>query len=333
MMKNEAGAVRRESPAVGVTGVSSDLSDRTQAADVESLFGAAPAPVEPPSRSNTGSSTWDGPSRPGTGDTGNNTHPSIQGHALRPGMRLQHYELIRELGSGGMGTVFLARDVRLGRRVAIKFLHSEDADITRRFILEARATARCSHENIVIIYEVGEFTGGPFMVLEYLQGKPLTKVLGNQRLPPARAVELMVPVVRALECAHEQGIVHRDLKPENIVVTDSGAIKVLDFGIAKVLQGDEPAEAAPGGPRVQPRRRSSATTATRAMTTTAWAPASRTSAATAWSTSTGRTARRPATTATPRRKSRATTGRPAARSAAVTARASSRSRATSAATT
>ncbi|NNB99660.1 protein kinase [Corallococcus exiguus] len=257
MMKNEAGAARLSPPAVDVTGVSSDLADRTQAADVESLFGAAPAPVEPPARSNTGSSsTWDGPSRPGTGDTGdtgNNTSPSIQGHALRPGMRLQHYELIRELGSGGMGTVFLARDVRLGRRVAIKFLHSEDADITRRFILEARATARCSHENIVIIYEVGEFPGGPFMVLEYLQGKPLTKVLGNQRLPPARAVELMVPVVRALECAHEQGIVHRDLKPENIVVTDSGAIKVLDFGIAKVLQGDEPVEAPAGGPQAQPR--------------------------------------------------------------------------------
>ncbi|WP_223638715.1 serine/threonine-protein kinase [Corallococcus sp. EGB] len=267
MMKNEAGAARRSPPAAGVTGVPSDLADRTQAADVESLFAEAPAPVEPPARSNTGSSntgssntgsssTWDGPSRPGTGgtgDTGNNTHPSIQGHALRPGMRLQHYELIRELGSGGMGTVFLARDVRLGRRVAIKFLHSEDADITRRFILEARATARCSHENIVIIYEVGEFAGGPFMVLEYLQGKPLTKVLGNQRLPPARAVELMVPVVKALACAHEQGIVHRDLKPENIVVTDSGAIKVLDFGIAKVLQGDEPAEAPAGGPQVQPR--------------------------------------------------------------------------------
>jgi serine/threonine protein kinase len=156
-----------------------------------------------------------------------------------PGTRLQHYELIRELGRGGMGTVFLARDTRLGRRVAIKFLHTQDADLTNRFILEARATARCSHENIVVIYEVGEYSGSPFMVLEFLQGQSLKKTLGRQRVPATRAVELMVPVVRALACAHEQGIVHRDLKPENILVTEAGNIKVLDFGIAKVLHGQE----------------------------------------------------------------------------------------------
>jgi serine/threonine protein kinase len=155
---------------------------------------------------------------------------------LGPGTRIHQYELIRQIGSGGMGAVFLARDTRLGRRVAIKFLHSTDAETTRRFIVEAQTTARCSHENIVIIYEVGEFQGRPFMVLEYLQGQPLNKAVGGQRLPPARAVELMVPVVRALVAAHEQKIVHRDLKPENILVTDSGTIKVLDFGIAKVLQ-------------------------------------------------------------------------------------------------
>jgi serine/threonine protein kinase len=142
-----------------------------------------------------------------------------------------------------MGTVFLARDTRLGRRVAIKFLHSTAPEITRRFLLEARTTARCSHENIVVIHEVGEFQGTPFMVLEYLQGQPLHKAVGGQRLPPSRAVELMVPVVRALVAAHEQGIVHRDLKPDNILVTESGTLKVLDFGIAKVLQGPErPAE-------------------------------------------------------------------------------------------
>ncbi|HEX5749353.1 MAG TPA: protein kinase [Archangium sp.] len=156
-----------------------------------------------------------------------------------PGARIHHYELIRELGSGGMGTVFLARDTRLGRRVAIKFLHTQEPALTQRFILEARATARCSHENIVIIYDAGEFNDSPYMVLEFLKGQPLNKLLKGQRLPPSRAVELMVPVVRALACAHEQGIVHRDLKPENILVTDSGAIKVLDFGIAKVLRQEE----------------------------------------------------------------------------------------------
>ncbi|WNG40303.1 protein kinase [Archangium violaceum] len=238
MNKNEAGAVSWTPASVVVDPA---LDERTQAADVESLFSSTSPPRDERSQPNT----WDGPSGisgsgiSGSGITGDGEQ---QGNALRPGTRIQHYELIRELGSGGMGTVFLARDTRLGRRVAIKFLHTQDADLTKRFILEARTTARCSHENIVIIYEVGESHAGPFMVLEFLQGQPLTKVMGKQRLPPARAVELMVPVVRALACAHEQGIVHRDLKPENIVVTDSGGIKVLDFGIAKVLQGDEPNE-------------------------------------------------------------------------------------------
>ncbi len=160
-----------------------------------------------------------------------------------PGTRIHQYELIRQLGAGGMGTVYLARDTRLGRRVAIKFLHATDPEIARRFILEARATARCSHENIVVIHEVGEFEGSPFMVLEYLQGQPLHKAVGGPRVPAPRAVELMVPVVRALACAHAQGIVHRDLKPENILVTESGTLKVLDFGIAKVLRDPErPAE-------------------------------------------------------------------------------------------
>ncbi len=163
--------------------------------------------------------------------------PSGAGGTIGPGTRLNQYEIIRQIGAGGMGAVFLARDTRLGRRVAIKFLHSADPGTTRRFILEARATARCSHENIVIIYEVGEVQGSPFMVLEYLQGQPLNKVVAGQRVPAPRAVDLIVPVVRALGTAHAQGIVHRDLKPENILVTDTGTIKVLDFGIAKVLQG------------------------------------------------------------------------------------------------
>jgi hypothetical protein len=164
-----------------------------------------------------------------------------------PGTRIGSYELIRELGRGGMGAVYMARDVKLGRRVAMKFLHTEQPEITARFIVEARATARCSHENIVVIHEVDEHEGHPFMVLEYLQGTPLGKFL-DQPLPPQRAVELIVPVVRALACAHEQGIIHRDLKPDNIFVTDTGTVKVLDFGIAKLGQeapSDELAEDRP----------------------------------------------------------------------------------------
>ncbi len=197
-----------------------------QAAVSNSSQASTPAP---------GRSNNSAPAPKGTGSSG----PVASGSAPAPGTRIHQYELIRELGSGGMGAVFLARDTRLGRRVAIKFLHSADPDTTKRFILEARATARCSHENIVIIHEVGEFQGRPYMVLEYLQGQPLHKTLGGQRAPPPRAVELMVPVVRALVMAHGQGIVHRDLKPDNILVTESGAIKVLDFGIAKVLQSPE----------------------------------------------------------------------------------------------
>jgi len=159
----------------------------------------------------------------------------------KPGVRIHQYELIRELGAGGMGTVYLARDTKLGRRVAIKFLQTNHPELTHRFLIEARTTARCSHENIVVIYEVGEHYGTPYMVLEYLRGQPLTQLLENgQRLPYTRAVEIMAPVLRALAVAHEAGIVHRDLKPDNIFVTESGAIKVLDFGIAKVVQGDGP---------------------------------------------------------------------------------------------
>ena len=161
-----------------------------------------------------------------------------------PGSRIGQYEIIRELGRGGMGAVYAARDTRLGRKVAIKVLFGEhlqgdaQAEHTARFIIEAKATAQCSHENIVVIHEVGEHGGYPFMVLEHLQGAPLTQLMQEGRkLPPAQAIELIVPVVRALTLAHAHNIVHRDLKPDNIFVTDSGTVKVLDFGIAKLTQG------------------------------------------------------------------------------------------------
>jgi serine/threonine protein kinase len=168
-----------------------------------------------------------------------------------PGARINQYELIREIGAGGMGTVYLARDLRLGRRVAIKFLQSQHPELNQRFILEARATAQCSHENIVIIYEVGEHFGAPYMVLEYLSGMPLNKILerGLQQTPQ-RAIELMIPVLRALICAHEHEIAHRDLKPENVFVTDTGTTKVLDFGIAKVIQRGAKPEPVAASPRL-----------------------------------------------------------------------------------
>jgi serine/threonine protein kinase len=157
------------------------------------------------------------------------------------GSRIGQYEIIRELGRGGMGAVYSARDTKLGRKVAIKFVYGhKEPELVARFILEAKATAQCSHENIIVIHEVGEHDGNPFMVLEYLQGAPLAHLLQDGRkLPPAQVVELMVPVVRALTVAHAHNIVHRDLKPDNIFVTDAGTIKVLDFGIAKLVHGEE----------------------------------------------------------------------------------------------
>ncbi|HEY5926326.1 MAG TPA: serine/threonine-protein kinase, partial [Kofleriaceae bacterium] len=148
------------------------------------------------------------------------------------------FELIREIARGGMGQVFLGRDTKLGRKVAIKFLLRDDAHFVQRFLVEARATARCTHENIVTIFEVGEHEGLPYMVLEYLEGKPLSAVLDNK--PSMRQFcELMVPVARALERAHEHGIVHRDLKPSNVFVTDRGHVKVLDFGVARLIDRAE----------------------------------------------------------------------------------------------
>jgi serine/threonine protein kinase len=183
--------------------------------------------------------------------------PPAAGSVAKPGDRVRQYELIRSLGRGGMGEVFLARDTKLGRRVAIKFLHTEDPALVERFVLEARATASCSHENIVTLYEADAHEGRPYMALEYLQGETFAALLADGRpMPPSRAVELVVPVLRALSRAHAEGIVHRDLKPENVVLTEAGVVKVLDFGIAKVLGGEQraieqirvrPAEAIGGG--------------------------------------------------------------------------------------
>ncbi|CAN93545.1 Protein kinase [Sorangium cellulosum So ce56] len=165
------------------------------------------------------------------------------------GTRIGHYELLRELGRGGMGTVFLARDTRLARLVAIKLLTRLSRSGLQRFLIEAQATARCNHEHIVTIHEVNEHNGYPYM-LEFIEGQSLRAWMSQRRsadasedmstapLPPSLTVDMMVPVVRALCRAHASGIIHRDLKPENIMLEASGAIKVVDFGIAK-LREDE----------------------------------------------------------------------------------------------
>jgi len=170
-----------------------------------------------------------------------------------PGGRLGQYELIRQLGRGGMGTVYLARDLRLGRLVAIKLLVPRGRYDQARFLAEARVTARFNHENIVVIHDVGEHDAHPYMVFEYVAGQTLRTWLderaaqssaGAWPLEPRLAATLIAPVVRALAYAHDLGIVHRDLKPANIMLTDAGTIKVLDFGIAQLLAGTDSADSA-----------------------------------------------------------------------------------------
>jgi WD40 repeat protein len=157
------------------------------------------------------------------------------------GSTVKHYELLRKLGEGGMGTVYVARDTTLGRLVAIKVLQLQSGPNAERFLIEAQATARCRHDNIVVIHEVDELHGYPYMVLEYLEGRTLREWMAqrdpsSEPVSPSLAVELLLPVVRALSCAHQLGIVHRDLKPENIFLTEAGRVVVLDFGIAKRIE-------------------------------------------------------------------------------------------------
>ena len=155
--------------------------------------------------------------------------------ALPPGTLVQQFEIIRELGRGGMGRVYLARDVRLARKVALKFLLASSEQLRQRFIVEARNTARCQHDNIVVIYEVDEWNGAPYMALEFLDGTSLADVVEGHTLLPARAIEITIGIARALVRAHELGIVHCDLKPDNVLLTQDGGIKVVDFGIARLL--------------------------------------------------------------------------------------------------
>ncbi len=163
---------------------------------------------------------------------------------LDAGHRLGTYEILSPIGAGGMGEVYRARDTRLGREVAIKVLPADrvaDESRRRRFVQEARAASALNHSSIVTIHEIESQDGVDFIVMEYVPGKTLGTLL-RSRLKLSESIGIAVPIADALARAHAAGIVHRDLKPANVMVTPEGAVKVLDFGLAKLVAPDETSE-------------------------------------------------------------------------------------------
>ncbi len=151
------------------------------------------------------------------------------------GHRITHYEIVERLGAGGMGVVYLVEDTRLGRRAALKLLAREhDQEQVRRFEQEARAASALNHPNIVTVYDVGVADEGHFIVLEFVAGRTLREMLGDGPLL-ASLPHTGGQIARALSVAHAAGIVHRDVKPENVMVREDGYVKVLDFGLARLL--------------------------------------------------------------------------------------------------
>jgi len=158
---------------------------------------------------------------------------------LSSGTRLGPYEVLSPLGAGGMGEVWRARDDRLGREVAIKVLSLDavgDADRIRRFQLEARSASALNHPAILTVHDFGVEAGISYLVTELLSGRTLREALAEGPVPARRALDWVVQIARGLAAAHEKGILHRDLKPENLFVTDDGRVKILDFGIAKLMR-------------------------------------------------------------------------------------------------
>src|SRR3970040_2369205 len=153
------------------------------------------------------------------------------------GQTISHYRIVEKLGEGGMGVVYKAEDLKLGRAVALKFLPShllESDEHKARFLHEARAAALLDHPNICTVYAIDEAEGRTFLAMACLEGQTLKQKIAARPLPLQEALDIAIQIGQGLQAAHEKGIVHRDIKPANIMITPQGQVKIMDFGLAQL---------------------------------------------------------------------------------------------------
>src|SRR5262245_404750 len=167
---------------------------------------------------------------------------------LIPGVRVSYYEIVGHIGSGGMGDVYRARDTKLNRSVAIKFLSADlaDASARQRFQREAQMASSLNHPHILTVHDAGEFEGRQYLVTEFIDGGTLREWGRREKPSVRRIVDLAIGIADALACAHQAGILHRDIKPENILVSKSNHAKLVDLGLAKLMAPEDPLNAATG---------------------------------------------------------------------------------------